>query len=144
LHFAKQYLEAEAKSKVDRKPDGTVPSEDIEIPTDSPLDAELHTLSSNALVVPLIDQTEAKAKKWIKSKSSVDRLNGVAILAHFKSNENIDLLKSRLVDAEVQSSIEGMNTIRRYPVRAAALAALKAWKVPANAVVAETVAVSMP
>ena len=61
------------------------------------------------------------------------------MLAHFKSDENIAALKGLLTDAEAQQSKEGDVIVRRYPVRAAAVAALRAWGVQAEAVVRDTV-----
>ncbi len=139
LKFAAENIQANVGTKVAREADGAMPSVGLNIPFDSSLDRELHSHSSNGLRVPLNEQTEGKGRQWIKSARADVRGNGVAVLGHFKSEENIAALKTLLIDPDAQASLEGTKTIRKYPLRAAALAALHAWGVEAKAVVSETV-----
>ncbi len=75
---------------------------------------------------------------WIKAEHETQKLNGVGVLSHFKSEENIAALKALLTDPSVQRRLEGREVISTYRVRAAALDALKSWGVEATAVVTET------
>jgi len=138
LELAAAAIGADAETKVARQRDGSVPSLLVAVPFESPLDKELHSMSANGLAVPVDEMTEAKARAWIVSADAESRQNGVSVLAHFKSDENISALKALLADPDVQIRIDGANTIKRYPVRAAALAALRAWGIDATAVVSET------
>lgn len=138
LKFAAENIRANAGTKVACEADGAMPSVWLNIPFDSSLDRELHSLSSNGLRVPLDERTEGKAKEWIKSARADVRGNGITVLGHFKSDENIAVLKTLLTDPDAQASIEGPKTIQKYPLRAAALAALHVWGVEAKAVISET------
>jgi hypothetical protein len=139
IKFAADYVRTDAGTKVSREADGGVPTVWLNIPFDSPLDRELHSMSSNLLSAPLNEQFEDLGKKWVKSGRIDMRMNAVAILRNFISEENIAALKTLLTDPDAQASIEGTKTIRKYPIRAAALAALHAWGVEVTAVVSETI-----
>jgi hypothetical protein len=138
LKLAADAIRADADTKVARQSDGSVPSLLVDVPFDTPLDKELHSMSANGLAVPINETTEAKARDWIGSADAESRQNGVLVLAHFKSDENIAALKTMLTDPDVQIRIDGTNAIKRYPVRATALAALRAWGIDATAVISET------
>lgn len=131
-------VRADKETKVARKADGGCSSVAINVPLQSPMSVELHSRSGNGLCVPLNELTEAHAQKWIHASDARLRRDGAAVLSHFKSDANIAALKTLLKDPEAQWRIEGANTIGTYPIRAAALDALKAWGVDATAIVSTT------
>jgi hypothetical protein len=135
LKCTAQAIRANADTMVAREPEGTVAMLTLGVPFGSPVDKELHSGSGNSLAVPINEMIEPKAKQWIKTDNAELRENGVEVLAHFKSDDNIAALKGLLTDPEVRHSIQGANTISEYPVRAAALVALTHWGVDAHAVV---------
>ena len=137
-------VRAEKDTKFARNADGACPSVGVSVPFQSPMDTELHSRSGNGLYLPLNESTEAKAQKWIAASDARLRRDGVAVIAHLKSDANIAPLKTLLSDPEVQWRVEGHNTIGRYPVRAAALDALTAWGVDATAILTKTVPLNDP
>jgi hypothetical protein len=131
-------MRADKETKVARKADGGCPSVVVNVPFQSPMDVELHSKASNGLYLPLNELTEAHARKWITASDAQLRRDGVSVLSHFKSDANIAALKALFSDPEVQWRVEGANTIGRYPIRSAALDALKAWGIDATAIVSTT------
>lgn len=75
------------------------------------------------LLVPIGKRLEETAHAWLKSKELDFRVDGVRTLRHFKSDDNIRLLKGLLDDSH--GRIEGKT--RTYPVRLAAFEVLKQW-----------------
>lgn len=140
LKLAKETVQAEAVTKVPREPGGAI-SLGLDVPGGSPLNNSLHTRSANGLNTVINEMLEAKARQWVKAGDKGDaetkKLNGVRVLSHFKSDENIAALKTLLTDPSVQRRLESRDVISTYRVRAAALAALKSWGVEATAVVSE-------
>ena len=131
-------VHADKETKVARKTDGGFPSAVVDVPFQSPMDVELHSKAGNGLYLPLNELAEAHAQKWITASDARLRRDGVAVLSHFKSDANIAALKTLINDPEAQWLIEGDNTIGTYPIRAAALDALKAWGIDATAIVSTT------
>lgn len=135
--LAEAVIKEDALHPTARDANGSIPTIEIEVPFGSPMDHELHTRSGNALIVPLTPRTEAAARRWVKSPDSWVRMNAAHVLGHFKSEENIALLKSLLHDPEAQRRISDKEAIVTYPIRAAAKASLKACGVEADAVIEE-------
>lgn len=136
--LAEAVIKEDALHPTPRDADGSIPTIEIEVPHGSPMDQELHTRSGNALIVPLTPRTEAAARRWVKSPDSWVRMNAAQVLGHFKSAENIALLKSLLRDPEAQGRISDQQTIVTYPIRAVAKAALKAFGIETDPVIEET------
>jgi hypothetical protein len=136
LKAAREAIHADAVTKVPREAGGAA-SVELEVPFGSLLDESLHSMSSNGLITVLNETLAAKASRWIKADGEMEKLNGVSVLSHFKSDENIAALKTLLTDSSAQRRLEGRDIITTYSVRAAALAALKSWGVEATAVVSE-------
>jgi len=144
LQCAVQAIQADADSKVPHHADGSALSLIVGIPSGWPMDEELHSMSSNLLVVPMNEMTEAAASKWVRSDFSPLREDGVFVLSHFKSDANVAAIKSLLTDPDAQRRIEGNKLICSYPIRAEALAALEAWGVTATATIETTQNLSLP
>lgn len=85
------------------------------------------------LIVPLNDRLQAIARDWLKSKEIDFRVEGANALKHFKSDDNIQLLKRLLEDPGSRSS----GKAKTYPVRQAAFAVLKEWGVQVKPPVVE-------
>jgi len=133
-------VQAEKDIKVERQSDDAVRSLDLNIPGRSARDRDLkNPYNGNDLFVPVNALAESKAREWIKSDDAQMRANGIAVLANFKSDENIAALKTLLTDPEGQWQTQNGQEIREYHIRAAALAALKEWGVEATAVVRQTI-----
>ena len=110
LKCAAQAIDADAKTKIAREPDGSTPSLELGVPFHSPLEEDLHNiLNGNNLVVPINEMIEAKAKQWIKADNAELRHNGFRFLAQFKSEDNIAALKGLLTDPEAQHRAQGAN-----------------------------------
>jgi hypothetical protein len=85
--------------------------------------------SAVKLVLPLDSTTEALARGWLRSADVTRRMDAVKVLRHFRSKENIALLRGRLRDAGYWSTTTRGRQVRVYAVRKGAWEALQAWGV---------------
>lgn len=136
--LAVDVITEDARHQTPRMADGSFPSIGVNVPADSPMNRELHTKSTNALLVPLTTRAEVAARRWVNAADPFSRMNAIQVLSHFKSDQNIALLKSLLNDPNAQYRVAGDRTITTYPVRAAAVKALRAWGIDSDAVIEET------
>ena len=80
------------------------------------------------LIVPVDEQLETRAIEFLKSKSDVKRSEAAKILRYFKSDANIDRLRTLLKDSGYsQQMTEGQAGEKYYGVRDQAYQTLKAW-----------------
>jgi hypothetical protein len=100
----------------------------VEAQWDSAVERRLFSGSTVYLVVPLDAAAEKKAKAWLHDSNIQPRVDGVRVLEHFKSPDNIQLLKPLLDDAACQTVTEpGAEVKGLYPVRREAYRVLTAW-----------------
>jgi len=102
----------------------------VETPWESAVQKRLWSGSSVYLVVPLDAAVEMKAKAWLHDANIQPRIDGVRVLEHFKSPDNIQLLTPLLDDPGYKTVADpGAREKRLYPVRREACRVLTAWKV---------------
>ncbi len=137
LKLARAAIRADAVTKVLRGPGGGVTSVVVSVPSDSPMGKIIPQKAVPELETVVNEPLETKARQWIKTDAWIQKLDGVRVLSHFKSEENIAALKPLLTDPNAQRRREGGEDITTYPVRAAVLDVLKSWGVDTTAVVSE-------
>lgn len=105
----------------------------IDTPADSDAFRELYSGSVVLLRVPVNDQLQERARRWLQSDDVGLRLEGAKALAHFKNEENEALLRAALRDEYHTTITRAENGVDRqftlYDVRQAAHEALSKWKV---------------
>ena len=57
-------------------------------------------IAADLLEVPIDQRLQDSGRDWCKSESGVERANGAMILARFKNDKNIEILKSLLADPD--------------------------------------------
>jgi hypothetical protein len=81
------------------------------------------------LTVPLDRRLEQQARKSVRSGAPYDLLAAAGVIRHFRSDENVALLKGLLANGEsVRVSADGQLK-RVYPVRTVAVRILEEWGV---------------
>jgi hypothetical protein len=76
----------------------------LEVPDDTAVYKKLWSQGGSVvLVVPVDAQLETLGQRWCKSEFSMERMQGAEILSHFKSDKNIELLKSLLKDTSIRN-----------------------------------------
>jgi len=86
-------------------------------------------LQSALLIVPLDRRLEEQARKSVRSGAPYNLIAAAGVIRHFRSDENVALLKGLLASGEsVRVSANGQFK-RVYPVRTVAVRMLKEWGV---------------
>ena len=102
----------------------------VDVPGATEAHKKLYAGSSVYLVVPVDERLEKQAKKWLKSTDFMLRYEGARALRHFKTDENIPLLKGLLSDPGYTVRTYSKTDRRRvYSVRKEAYEALTEWGV---------------
>lgn len=86
-------------------------------------------INSVRLTVPLDRRLEEQARKSVRSGAPYDLLAALRVIRHFRSDENIALLKGLLANGESVRVSENGQVKRVYPVRTVAVRILKEWGV---------------
>ena len=96
VKFVEQTISAQAAK---------VPTESmiVDVPWDTPVCKLLYSRSAVWLTVPVDERLEAQGVKWCQSTTPRERREGARILSHFKSEQNIALLKSLLNDPSTRT-----------------------------------------
>ena len=133
---------------------GTAPVQETNLPIDKLIEGYLQTVKTKGVApktewkyaadlaklkvycgeigLPLDSAMEKKARSWLGDASMDLRLEGVKMLGFcFKSDKNIELLKSRLADSGFYTTRDTKTKEQKkvYQVRAAAYRILKEWNV---------------
>ena len=80
------------------------------VPPDTAVFKKLWARSAVFLTVPVDRELEALGRRWCRSPSYIERIDGAKILGHFKNEGNIKLLKALLADPDY-STAEAARTV---------------------------------
>src|SRR5262249_33489608 len=119
---------AAAREAIRTAPEGVPKAYEMRIPFPL-LQPEGPWLQSALLIVPLDRRLEEQARKSVRSGAPYNLIAAAGVIRHFRSDENVALLKGLLASGEsVRVSANGQLK-RVYPVRTVAVRILKEWGV---------------